>query len=65
MEEIQPDRDSCQKIVRQYQSHLKRQQIKLLSKKIKEAERTNNQELLDQLLAEKQEWAQQHLETPS
>jgi DNA primase len=65
MEEIQPDRDSCHKIVRQYQAQLKKREIRLLSKKIKEAERTNNQELLDQLLAEKQEWAQQHLETPS
>jgi len=62
MEEIQTDRDSCHKIVRQYQARLRKRHIRLLSKKIKEAERTNNQELLNQLLAEKQEWAQQHLE---
>lgn len=61
MEEIQTDRDSCHKIVRQYQARLRKRRIRLLSKKIKEAERTNNQELLNQLLAEKQEWAQQHL----
>ncbi len=61
MEEIQTDRDSCHKIVRQYQARLRKRHIRLLSKKIKEAERTNNQELLNQLLAEKQEWAQQHL----
>jgi DNA primase len=65
MEEIQTDRDSCHKIVRQYQARLRKRHIKLLSKKIKEAERTNNQELLNQLLAEKQEWAQQHLEALS
>ena len=33
--------------------------------KIKEAERKNDQELLSRLLAEKQQWAQQHIETPS
>jgi len=62
MEEIQTDSDSCHKILRQYQARLRKRRIRLLSKKIKEAERTNNQELLNQLLAEKQEWAQQHLE---
>ena len=62
VEEIQVDQDSCKKIVRQYQVHIRKRQIKLLSKKIKEAERTNNQELLNELLAEKQEWTQQHLE---
>ena len=65
VEEVQADRDSCHKIVRQYQVHLRKRQIKLLSKKIKEAERTDNQELLNQLLAEKQEWAQQQLGTRS
>jgi len=65
MEEIQADRDSCHKIVRQYQARLRKRQIRLLSKKIKEAERTNNQELLNQLLAEKQKWAQQHVEALS
>ena len=62
MEEIQADPNSCHKIVRQYQARLRKRQIRLLSKKIKEAERTNNQELLNQLLAEKQKWAQQHVE---
>ncbi len=62
MEDIQADRDSCHKIVRQYQARLRKRQVRLLSKKIKEAERANNQELLNQLLAEKQKWAQQHVE---
>ena len=62
MEDIQSDRDSCQKIVRQYQARLRKRQIRLLSKKIKEAEKTNDQNLLNQLLAEKQKCAQQHLE---
>jgi len=62
MEEIEADRDSCHKIVRQYQAHLRKRQIRLLSKKIKEAEKTNDQKLLNQLLAEKQKWAEQHLE---
>jgi hypothetical protein len=65
MEEIQQDRESCQKIVKQYQAKLRKRQIRLLSKKIKEAERTNDQELLNQLLAEKQAWAERHLEAPS
>jgi DNA primase len=65
VEEVPRDRDSCEKIVRQYQVHLRKRQTRLLSKKIKEAERTNNQELLNKLLAEKQEWAQQNLEAPS
>ena len=65
MEEIQADRDSCQKIVMQYQARLRKRHIRLLSKKIKEAESTNNEELLHKLLAEKQEWAQQHLDALS
>ena len=65
VDEVQVDQGSCQKIVRQYQVNLRKRQIKLLSKKIKEAERANNQELLNELLAEKQEWAQQHLEATS
>ena len=65
LEEIQQDRDSCHKIVEQYRAHLRKRQIKLLSRKIKEAERKNDQELLNRLLAEKQQWAQQHMETPS
>jgi hypothetical protein len=65
LEEIQQDRDSCHKIVKQYQAHLRKRQIKLLSKKIKEAERRNDQELLNQLLAEKQQWAEQQIEAPS
>jgi len=62
MEDIQADRDSCHKIVRQYQARLRKRQVRLLSKKIKEAERANNQELLNQLLPEKQKCAQQHVE---
>jgi DNA primase len=65
VEEVPRDRDSCEKIVRQYQVHLRKRQTRLLSKKIKEAERTNNQDLLNKLLAEKQEWAQQNLEALS
>jgi len=65
LEEIQQDRDSCHKIVKQYQAHLRKRQIKLLSKKIKEAERRNDQELLNQLLAEKQQWAEKQIEAPS
>jgi DNA primase len=65
VEEVPRDRDSCEKIVKQYQVHLRKRQIRLLSKKIKEAERTNNQDLLNKLLAEKQEWAQQNLEALS
>ena len=65
LEEIQQDRDSCQKIVNQYQAHLRKRQIKLLSKRIKEAEKMNNQELLNELLAEKQQWAQQQIEASS
>jgi DNA primase len=64
MEEIQGDRDSCHKIVRQYQARIRKRQIRLLSKKIKEAERSNNQELLNQLLGEKQKCAQQYVEAP-
>jgi len=65
LEEIQQDRDSCHKIVKQYQAHLRKRQVKLLSKKIKEAEKMNNQELLNQLLAEKQQWAEQQVEASS
>jgi DNA primase len=65
MEEIQEDDDSCKKIVRQYQAHLRKKYIKELSKKIKEAELADNQELVNQLLTEKQEWAQRHSEAPS
>jgi len=65
MAEIWQDHESCQKIVRQYQAHLRKRQIRRLSKKIKEAERANDQDLLHQLLAEKQQWAEQHLEASS
>lgn len=62
VEEVRADSNSCEKIVKQYQIQLRKRRIRLLSKKIKEAERTNNQELLNQLLAEKQAWAEQHME---
>jgi len=62
MEDVQADRDGCHKIIRQYQAHLRKRHIRQLSKKIKEAEKANDHQLLNQLLAEKQKWAQQRLE---
>ena len=62
MNEMEGDRDSYGKIVKQYQAHRIRQQIKALSKKIRAAEKANDQKLLSELLAEKQKWAQQQLE---
>ena len=62
MDELEGDRDSYGKIVRQYQAHRIKQQIRELSKKIRAAEKANDQELLSELLAEKQKWAQQQLE---
>ena len=62
MEEIQTDPESCHKIVGQYQACVRKREIKLLSKKIKEAEKINDQKLLNRLLAEKQKRVQQHLQ---
>lgn len=62
MEEIQTDPESCHKIVGQYQACIRKREIKLLSKKIKEAEKINDQKLLNRLLAEKQKRVQQHLQ---
>lgn len=62
MDELEGDPDSYGKIVRQYQAHRIKQQIRELSKKIRAAEKANDQELLSELLAEKQKWAQQQLE---
>lgn len=59
---VEPDRESCCKIVFQYQAILRKRRIRELSKKIKEAEKADNQELLNRLLAEKQESAQRHLQ---
>jgi len=62
MEDMAGDHESYQKILKQYQAHRRKQQVRKLSKRIKEAEEANDQELLSQLLAEKQKWAQQHIE---
>ncbi|OEU79458.1 MAG: DNA primase [Desulfobacterales bacterium C00003060] len=62
MEDIHVDCEGFQIIVRQYQARLRKRRIRLLSNKIKEAEKTNDQKLLNQLLAEKQRWARQHLD---
>jgi DNA primase len=48
------DRESCLKIVGQYQAYLRKRQEKVLLKKIKEAEKADNQKLLHELLGEKQ-----------
>ncbi|NVM57964.1 MAG: hypothetical protein HWN51_07590 [Desulfobacterales bacterium] len=61
LEETPWDRDSCLKIVGQYQARLRKQQGRVLLRRIREAEETNNQKLLHQLLAEKQKRAQQRL----
>ena len=53
------DRESCLKIVGQYQVRMRKQQERLFLKRIREAENTNNQELLHQLLVEKQTRARQ------
>ena len=48
------DQDNCIKIVRQYETCLQRRHEKLLSKKIKDAEESNDEVLLHKLLTEKQ-----------
>jgi DNA primase len=48
------DRESCLKIVGQYQTYLRKRQERVLLRKIKEAEKADNQELLHELLGEKQ-----------
>jgi hypothetical protein len=58
LQETTWDRESCLKLVGQYQARMRKQQEKLLLKRIKEAENTNDQELLHRLLAEKQQRAQ-------
>jgi DNA primase len=55
------DRESCHKIVSQYQAGLRKKQEKLLLKRIREAEKSNNKKLLDELLAEKQRRVRQRL----
>ena len=62
MEDIQTDHESCHKIVGQFQAHMRKRRIKLLSRKIKEAEKSNDQKLLNQLLVEKQKSVEQHLQ---
>jgi len=61
LEETSRDHDSCLKIVGQYRARLRKQEERLLLRRIREAEKANNQKLLQQLLAEKQERAQQRL----
>jgi DNA primase len=48
------DRESCLKIVGQYQTYLRKRQERVLLKKIKEAEKADDQKLLHELLGEKQ-----------
>ncbi len=48
------DRESCLKIVGQYKTCLRKRQERVLLRKIKEAEKADNQELLHELLGEKQ-----------
>ena len=48
------DRESCLKIVNQYKNNLRKRQEKALLRRIKEAEKADNQALLNQLLEEKQ-----------
>jgi len=48
------DRESCLKIVGQYKTCLMKRQERVLLRKIKEAEKADNQELLHELLGEKQ-----------
>jgi DNA primase len=62
MEDLGDDLDDYWKVVRQYENHQRKLQIRKLSKRIKEAEEADDQELLSRLLAEKQKWAQRHLE---
>lgn len=62
MEDVGEDHESYSKILKQYKASRIKQQIRQLSKKIKEAEKANDQELLSELLAEKQKWAQQQTE---
>ena len=48
------DQDNCLKVVRQYETCLRKKHEKLLSKKIKDAEEANDEVLLHRLLTEKQ-----------
>jgi DNA primase len=54
VEEKSWDRESCMKIIGQYKNNLRKRQEKVLLKKIKAAEKADNQVLLTQLLEEKQ-----------
>jgi len=53
------DYERALKIVGQYEAKLRKQEQRLLLRRIREAEKANNQELVHQLLAEKQERARE------
>jgi DNA primase len=57
------DRESCMKIVGQYKNNLRKRQEKALLRKIKDAEKADNQVLLNQLLEEKQKGVRERLLT--
>ncbi|MBN1841414.1 MAG: DNA primase [Deltaproteobacteria bacterium] len=54
VEEESWDRDSCSKIVSQYEAHLRRKRERHLLSRIKEAEKAKDEVLLHRLLTEKQ-----------
>lgn len=59
MEEGPLDRANCESILYQHLTRLRKREEESLSQRIKEAEKMNNQEMLHQLLAEKQQRAMQ------
>jgi DNA primase len=61
MEEGSWDRDSCSKIVSQFRTQLRKRQEKLLLRRIREAEKADDEVLLNELLAEKQKRMRERL----
>jgi len=59
LKETHSDYERAIKIVGQYEAKLRKQEQRRLLRRIREAEKANNQELVHQLLAEKQERAQE------
>jgi len=59
LKETHSDYERALKIVGQYEAKLRKQEQRLLLRRIREAEKANNQELVHQLLAEKQERARE------
>jgi len=59
LKETYSDYERALKIVGQYEAKLRKQEQRLLLRRIREAEKANNQELVHQLLAEKQERARE------